>query len=209
MGAIKNVFVYSDSALIIYRMQDEPLGSVYVGKKSDLVTELTRRQIDDEDTLKIVTVERQVFLDRTGFNRPRTDTRTLDLDAHETRYLTGRQRIFERYAINERFAPVKQNGEPQLIELECFGPEDDRCVAVGGIAPHGEHWLAIVISVEAALEMIAAAGINPNQYRPRLMDAEKSGLMRYASTASPAYFVGELAFVVNCAAAILKRLSLN
>lgn len=209
MGAIKNVFVYSDSALIIYRMQDEPLGSVYVGKKSDLVSELTRRQIDDEDTLKIAAVERSIFIDGTGFSRSNFGTRTIELDSRETRYLTGRQRVFDRYAKNERFSPIKASVEPQLIELECFGPEESRSIAVGGVAPNGEHWLAIVLSAEAALEMIAAAGINPREHRPRLEEAKKTGLLSHTQMASPACFFGEIAFVVNCAATIEKKLRFN
>lgn len=209
MGAIKNVFLYSDSALIVYRHEDKPLGAIYVGKRDDLIYELSRKQVDDEDTLKIATVERKVFFEGSGFSRPNHGGRTLELDSDETHYLTGRQRLFDRYAKNERFAPVKTGVDPQLIELECFGPEENRSMAVGGVAPNGEHWLAIVLSAEAALETMAAAGINPREHKLRLEEAKKSGLLPHAPTANPACFFGEIAFVVNCAAAIKKKHSFN
>lgn len=209
MGAIRDVIVYSDSALIAYRKENEPHAGIYVGQKSDLLLELSRVQVDAEDVLKVVEVQKRVFLQGIGFQKTCAGKRTIDLDTHEMRYLTARQSTFDRYAARAQTAPIAKSPEPQLIELSCFGSADDRRIAVGGVAPNGEYWLVFHLSVEGAIESISAAGISLKAHRHDLKRAEESGLARYASTATPACFFGELAFVMNCAAALLKRLSFN
>lgn len=208
MGNIKNVFLYNDGALIVAGNENEMLFGRYVVNRADMLLELSRLEKDREDAYKIRKVRDSVYLQGRGLNRV-SHGKTLDLDEHETRYLIGRNSEFDKAVHSSSFTPLPVKELAYVVELRGYGPPSNRGVAIGAVTPNGEHWLAMVLSVEAALTIIGSIGIDPKPYVQQLREEEGRGLSRHAPNAEPICFFGELPFVINHAAHHRAKLTLN
>ncbi|MFO0764485.1 MAG: hypothetical protein U0487_00345 [Patescibacteria group bacterium] len=175
MGNIRNIFLFSDSALIVCGNENESLFGRYVVERAELLLELSRLETDKSDAHHIKQVQDQVFLHRTSFIVSGKG-KTLELDANETQYLLKRYREYRQYALHPSFLPVKPERECKLVELQPYGSAKSRGVAVGGVSPNGGHWLALVLSATAAAEVMSAAGVDPRRHANELRQQEEDGL---------------------------------
>lgn len=208
MGNIRNILLFSDSALIVCGNENESLFGRYVVERGELLLELSRLEADKSDAQHIKQVQDQVFLRQTSFIVSGKG-KTLELDAHETGYLLKRHKEFRQYALQPSFRPVKPESECKLVELQSYGTVKNRGVAVGGVSPNGGHWLALVLSATAAAEVMSAAGVDPALHARELYQEEQRGLSHDAPMAETICFTGELAYAVNHAAALIKWINSN
>lgn len=217
MAKIKQFFILSDAAVIVYESQQGLVG--FVVYSSDQVRSIVLERLEPDQRDLVVEQLSQVFQHQSGLNQSKIALPTCELNQFEARYLMKTILRYFRYmgsstessfhAVMSRLA-LDTPDTPKPFELALFGPRSRPLVSVGIYFPNDEHQLMIGNSIEDVVNYLHACDTDMTQeVKARIRKLKDGGLPQRVESSSPKYFFGNVPSIINASSLIGERLAMN